>query len=141
MLVTFEPYTSNRASTASSGSPSTVLAARYWRGTVPFTLRAGSQPCHNNHASTVYCYSVNGVYEIKQHNPYSSGNNKGNFHFVYKCAGTEGEILENSQTTLWRVVPTFHTRAMRKLTQEKFGHLSPKIKTSSVSFHIQRAHW
>lgn len=63
--------------------------------------------------------------------------NKGNFHFVWKYDGSEGEILEKSQATIETVrreIPTFHTRAMRKLIQEKFGRLSPKIKPHQFRF-------
>ena len=68
---------------------------------------------------------------------YSTGNNKGNFHFVWKSAGTEGEILEKSQATIEsirKLIPTFHTRAMRKQIQEKFGRLSSNVKPHEFHF-------
>lgn len=68
---------------------------------------------------------------------YSTGNNKGNFHFVWKCTESEGENLEKSQTTIEaikKVLPVIHTRAMRRQIQEKFGRLSHKVKPSDFCF-------
>ena len=48
---------------------------------------------------------------------YSTGNNKGNFHFIWKSAGTEEVVIEKSQAIIEAVrklIPTFHTRTMRK---------------------------
>ena len=50
---------------------------------------------------------------------------------TWKCTGAEGEILERSQATIEAVrelIPTFHTRAMRKQIPEKFGRLSSQVK-------------
>ena len=68
---------------------------------------------------------------------YSTGNNKGNFHFVWKSAGSQGDVLEKSQATIEaikKMLPTFHTRAMRKQIQEKFGRLSNKVKPHEFRF-------
>ena len=76
---------------------------------------------------------------------HSIGNNKGNFHFVWKCTGSEGGILEKYQTTIEAIkkwLSVFHTWALRKQIQEIFGRLSHMVKPSpQVSLNLQRVHW
>ena len=68
---------------------------------------------------------------------YSTGNNHGNYHFIWKVTGDEGEIFERSQAVIDRVravIPKYHTRAMRKQIQEKFGRLSSGVKPHQFRF-------
>ena len=64
---------------------------------------------------------------------YSSGNNAGNLHFIWKVptASTVAECFNSSLTTIEQVkprLPQFHTRAMRQAMFEKFGRVSPNVK-------------
>lgn len=64
---------------------------------------------------------------------YSSGNNAGILHFVWKVptASPAAEYFNNSLTTIEGVkplLPQFHTRAMRQVMFENFGRVSPNIK-------------
>ena len=72
---------------------------------------------------------------------YSTGNNRGNFHFIWKCPDSgilnASDILNESQPIIEEVkkeVPKYFTRAMKKAIQEKFGRLSPKVKPMEFRF-------
>ena len=64
---------------------------------------------------------------------YSSGNNTGNLHFIWKVPveNTAEECFQSSLAAIEQVkllLPQFHTRAMRQAMFEKFGRVSPGVK-------------
>ena len=64
---------------------------------------------------------------------YSSGNNTGNLHFVWKVPveNAAEECFQSSLAAIEQVkllLPQFHGRAMRQAMFEKFGRVSPGIK-------------
>ena len=69
--------------------------------------------------------------------PCLTGNNHGNYHFIWKATGTDAEIFQKSQAIIEKirlVIPTYHTRAMRKQIQDKFGQLSSTVKAHEFRF-------
>ena len=64
---------------------------------------------------------------------YSSGNNTGNIHFVWKVPveNAAEECFQSSLAAIEQVkllLPQFYTRAMRQAMFEKFGRVSPGVK-------------
>lgn len=64
---------------------------------------------------------------------YSSGNNTGNLHFVWKVPveNAAEECLQSSLAAIEQVkllMAQFHTRATRQAMFEKFGRVSPGVK-------------
>ena len=70
---------------------------------------------------------------------YSSGNNIGNLHFLWKVPSHVDPILslEASQNTIEEVkglIPIYHTRAMRTEMFKKFGRVSPSVKPAVLRY-------
>ena len=79
------------------------------------------------------CLERNGIPSPVVLLTYSSGNNTGNLHFVWKVPVEKEaeECFQNSLAVIEQVktlMPHFHTRAMRKAMFEEFGRVSPGIK-------------
>ena len=79
------------------------------------------------------CVERNGVSSPVVLLTYSSGNNAGNVHFIWKVPVGKAaeECFQNSLAVIEQVkalIPQFHTRTMRKAMFEKFGRISPGVK-------------
>ena len=62
---------------------------------------------------------------------YSHGNNIGNIHFVWKVSNQSENAFACSLQTIEsakELVPTFHTRAMRRALMTKYGRVAPSMK-------------
>ena len=72
---------------------------------------------------------------------YSPGGNIGNLHWIWHTTCTDiSSALQSCQPILESIrsdIPQFHTRAMRQAAYEKYGLISPSIK-SSASSYVQR---
>ena len=67
---------------------------------------------------------------------YSSGNNIGNLHFVWKLPIDKPveATFEESVRTIEGVLPQYHTRAMRREMFAMFGRISPNVKPAALRF-------
>ena len=73
---------------------------------------------------------------------FSPGNNRGNFHFVWKyCSDDSMEtVFQKSIAVVESIkpqLPIYHTRAMRKCLFTQFGRISPHVKPA-VLRHFYR---
>ena len=81
------------------------------------------------------CLTDNGLYHPIVMCTHSSGNNKGNLHFVWRVPNKETteDAFSSSQKVIKSIRPSFpifHTRAMRKEMFSKFGRVAPSIRPS-----------
>ena len=87
----------------------------------------------------IQCLERNGISVPIMLLTYSSGNNAGNLHFVWKLAANKPmeETFQDSVRVIERVkplLPQYHTRAMRRAMFDKFGRVSPNIKPAVLRF-------
>ena len=68
----------------------------------------------------------------------SLGSNIGNLHFLWKVPGGDpSKCFEKSLPTVEavkKVLPHYHTRAMRTAVFQKFGRISPSVKPAALRF-------
>ena len=69
---------------------------------------------------------------------YSSGNNVGNLHFVWKLPPNkplEETFLDSSRVIKIKpLLPQYHTWAMHRAMFHKFGRVSPNVKPAVLRF-------
>ena len=90
----------------------------------------------------IQCLERNGLSVPIMLLTYSSGNNVGNLHFVWKVPSNKPmkETFQDSVRVIEKIkplLPQYHTRAMRRAMFEKFSRVSPSVKPAVLHFFYQ----
>lgn len=87
----------------------------------------------------IQCLETNGLPVPIMLPTYSSGNNAGNLHFVWKLPPSKPleETFQDSVRVIEKIkplLPQYYTRAMRPAMFDKFSRVSPNVKPAVLHF-------